>query len=52
MQKSQFNKLGISAVPTGIFLEDGVIKDKWIGLMPMWFIEKIREGDTMLEKLG
>lgn len=48
MQRSQFNKLGISAVPTGIFLEDGVIKDKWIGLMPMWFIEKIRAGDTML----
>lgn len=48
IERSQFNKLGISAVPTAVILEDGVIKDKWTGLMPMWFINKVREGDIML----
>lgn len=46
MPGSQLNKLGINAFPTALFLEDGVIKDKWVGLMPLWFIEKIREQVT------
>jgi len=47
MQGSQLNKLGINAFPTAVFLEDGIIKDKWVGLMPLWFLNKIRQGEEV-----
>ncbi len=45
MEQKQHQKLGISFFPTAILLEDGVIKDKWLGVIPDYFIERIRQGD-------
>lgn len=45
IEQKQHQKLGISFFPTAILLEDGVIKDKWLGVIPEYFIERIRQGD-------
>ncbi|NEQ40150.1 MAG: hypothetical protein F6K40_29475 [Okeania sp. SIO3I5] len=42
VDKKFYRKLKIEVVPTAVLLEDGVIQEKWIGLMPMWFINKIK----------
>ncbi|MEB3342787.1 MauE/DoxX family redox-associated membrane protein [Okeania sp.] len=41
VNKRFYRKLKIEVVPTAVLLENGVIQEKWIGLMPMWFINKI-----------
>ncbi len=41
VDKKLYRKLKIEVVPTAVILEDGVIQEKWIGLIPMWFINKI-----------
>ncbi|MGD1703255.1 TlpA family protein disulfide reductase [Dapis sp. BLCC M229] len=43
VDKKLYRKLNIEVVPTAVLLEDGVIQEKWIGLMPMWFINKINQ---------
>ncbi|MEM1172931.1 MAG: MauE/DoxX family redox-associated membrane protein [Cyanobacteria bacterium P01_H01_bin.35] len=43
VDKKLYEKLRIEAVPTAVVLEDGVIQDKWIGTMPVWFVDKIRQ---------
>lgn len=45
IEQKQQDKLGISGVPTAVLLENGVIKEKWVGTMPEYFIERIRQGD-------
>jgi Methylamine utilisation protein MauE len=45
IEQKQQDKLGINAVPTAVLLENGVIKEKWVGTMPEYFIERIRQGD-------
>ena len=45
MEAKQQSKLGIRSFPTAMLLEDGVIKDKWLGVIPEYFIERIRQGD-------
>ncbi len=40
MEEKQQSKLGISSFPTAMVLEDGVIKDKWLGVIPEYFIER------------
>ena len=44
VDKQLYRKLKIEVVPTAVLLENGVIQEKWIGLMPMWFINKINRG--------
>ncbi|NER02170.1 MAG: hypothetical protein F6K17_05755 [Okeania sp. SIO3C4] len=44
VDKRLYKKLKIEVVPTAVVLKDGVIQEKWIGLMPMWFINKINQG--------
>ncbi|MGB3204655.1 MAG: MauE/DoxX family redox-associated membrane protein [Crinalium sp.] len=44
-EQKQQQKLGINAVPTAVLLENGVIKEKWTGTMPEYFIEQIHQGD-------
>ncbi len=44
VDKRLYKKLRIEVVPTAVVLADGVIQEKWIGLMPMWFINKINQG--------
>ncbi len=46
VDKRLYRKLRIEAVPTAVFLKDGVIQEKWIGLMPLWFINKINQGSV------
>ncbi len=41
-----YKKLRIEVVPTAVVLENGVIQEKWIGLMPIWFINKINQGEN------
>ncbi|MGD1806086.1 TlpA family protein disulfide reductase [Dapis sp. BLCC M126] len=43
VDKRLYRKLNIEVVPTAVLLENGVIQEKWIGLMPMWFINKINQ---------
>ncbi len=43
VDKRLYRKLKIEVVPTAVILENGVIQEKWIGLMPMWFINKINQ---------
>ncbi|NEO54891.1 MAG: hypothetical protein F6K54_18490 [Okeania sp. SIO3B5] len=43
VEQELYKKLRIEAVPTAVVLEDGVIQDKWIGSMPVWFVDKIRQ---------
>jgi len=43
VEQELYEKLRIEAVPTAVILEDGVIQDKWIGTMPMWFVDQIRQ---------
>lgn len=45
IEQKQQDKLGISGVPTAVLIENGVIKEKWVGTMPEYFIERIRQGD-------
>lgn len=45
IEKKQQQKLGISSFPTALILEDGVIKEKWLNVIPDHFIERIRQGD-------
>jgi uncharacterized membrane protein YphA (DoxX/SURF4 family) len=45
IEKKQHQKLGISSFPTAFMLENGVIKEKWLGVIPDYFIERIRQGD-------
>ena len=44
VDKRLYKKLKIEVVPTAVLLKDGVIQQRWIGLMPMWFINKINQG--------
>lgn len=44
VDKKLYKKLRIEVVPTAVVLADGVIQEKWIGLMPMWFINRIDRG--------
>ena len=46
VDKRFYKKLKIEVVPTAVVLQDGVIQEKWIGLMPMWFINKINQGGS------
>ncbi|MBJ7297370.1 MAG: hypothetical protein JHC73_13885 [Dolichospermum sp.] len=45
IEQRQHEKFGIHTVPTAILLENGVIKEKWVGQMPEYFIDRIRQGD-------
>ena len=45
IEKKQQRKLGISSFPTAFMLANGVIKEKWLGVIPDYFIERIRQGD-------
>jgi hypothetical protein len=45
IEEKQKQKLGINAVPTAVLLEDGVIKDKWTGSIPEYFMDRIRQGE-------
>jgi len=47
VDKRLYRKLKIEVVPTAVLLQDGVIQEKWVGLMPMWFINKINQGSLM-----
>mgnify|MGYP001066076163 CR=1 FL=1 len=44
VDKRLYKKLKIEVVPTAVLLKDGVIQQRWIGLMPMWFVNKINQG--------
>jgi len=45
IEQKQQEKLGINIIPTAVLLENGVIKEKWVGTMPEYFIERISQGD-------
>ncbi|MDJ0900349.1 MAG: hypothetical protein QNJ55_16210 [Xenococcus sp. MO_188.B8] len=45
IERKQQQKLGIDSFPTAILLEDGVIREKWLGVIPEQFVERIRQGD-------
>ena len=47
IEQKQYQKLGISSFPTAVVLEDGVIKEKWLGMIPEYFIERIKQGDMI-----
>ncbi|MEH1815622.1 MAG: MauE/DoxX family redox-associated membrane protein [Nostoc sp.] len=44
-----FNKLAM-AVPTAVVLENGVIKEKWVGTMPQKFVAEIASGSRSIPK--
>jgi len=52
VDKRFYKKLRIEVVPTAVVLEDGVIQEKWIGLMPMWFINKINQGENSYNQVA
>jgi hypothetical protein len=41
MKPSVMNRL-VEAFPTAVVLEDGVIKEKWVGAMPIDFVKRIK----------
>ncbi|MEO0837785.1 MAG: MauE/DoxX family redox-associated membrane protein [Cyanobacteria bacterium J06643_5] len=45
LDQKQYDKLAIMVVPTAVLLEDGIIKEKWVGLIPEHFIQRIRQGN-------
>ena len=51
VDKRLYKKLKIEVVPTAVVLKDGVIQEKWIGLMPMWFINKINQGENSYNRV-
>ncbi|WP_287520770.1 MauE/DoxX family redox-associated membrane protein [Okeania sp. SIO2C2] len=51
VDKKFYKKLKIEVVPTAVVLKDGVIQEKWIGLMPMWFINKINQGENSYNRV-
>ena len=45
LEEKQYDKLAIMVVPTAVLIKDGIIKEKWIGLIPEHFIQRIRQGN-------
>lgn len=51
VDKRFYKKLRIEVVPTAVVLEDGTIKEKWIGVMPTSFINQINRGENSYNRV-
>ena len=51
LDRQQYHKLGIRQVPTAILLQDGVIQEKWLTMIPKYFVERIRQGKMIYAEM-